>query len=142
MLPTLAIRGLLGRRRGGGRRWRPVSQSVTTTLTDEICGSQAFLVSFPKHYALACPSDELTDAQSIAWMAIFLYPVGVVVLCASLLCVSRKALLLEEQATPYTRSIAFLHAPFVPKFFYFELLELTKKLILIGFASACRPHQT
>ena len=113
-----------------------------TTFTDEVGGSQAFLVSFPKHYALACPSDELTDAQSIAWVAIFLYPVGVVVLCAGLLSLSRHVLLLEEQATPYTRSIAFLHAPFVPKFFYFELLELTKKLLLIGFASACRLHRT
>ena len=113
-----------------------------TSFTDEVGGSQAFLVSFPKHYALACPSDELTDAQSIAWVAIFLYPVGVVVLCAYLLSISRQVLLLEEQATPCTRSIAFLHAPFVPKFFYFELLELTKKLLLIGFASVHLPHWT
>ena len=98
------------------------------------------MVSYPRHYAIQCPSNELSDAQSLAWAAIFLYPVGVVLLSAWLLYLSRQALLLEEQSTPYTRSIAFLHAPFVPKFFYFELLELTKKLLLIGFASAC--HQS
>ena len=96
------------------------------------------MVSYPRHYAIQCPSNELSDAQSLAWAAIFLYPVGVVLLSACLLYLSRQALLLEEQTTPYTRSIAFLHAPFVPKFFYFELLELTKKLLLIGFASACQ----
>ena len=108
-----------------------------TTFSDVVGGSQEFLISFPKHYALACPSDELSAAQSLAWAAIFMYPVGVILLSGCLLYVSRQALLLEEQTTPYTRSIAFLHAPFVPKFFYFELLELTKKLLLIGFASAC-----
>ena len=111
-----------------------------TTFSDVVGGSQEFLISFPKHYALACPSDELSAAQSLAWAAIFMYPVGVILLSGCLLYVSRQALLLEEQTTPYTRSIAFLHAPYVPKFFYFELLELSKKLLLIGFASACRPY--
>ena len=60
-----------------------------------------------------------------------------IVLSAYLLFLGRQTLLLEGQETPFSRSIAFLHAPFVSKFFYFELLELTKKLILIGFASVC-----
>ena len=37
------------------------------------------------------------------------------------------------------RGIAFLHAPYVPSFFYFDLLELSKKLLLIGFASFIEP---
>lgn len=32
-----------------------------TTFSDELGQSQAFLISSRKHYALACPSDELTD---------------------------------------------------------------------------------
>ena len=57
-------------------------------------------------------------------------------LSAFLLYNSRQVLLLDEQAsTPFTRSLSFLHAPYLPKFYYFELFELTKKLILIGFAS-------
>ena len=110
-----------------------------TTFSDELGQSQAFLISSRKHYALACPSDELTDAQSLAWVAILIYPVGTILLSAWLLYLGRARLLLEEEATPYTRSIAFLHAPFVPSYFYFDLLELCKKLLLIGFASLIEP---
>ena len=110
-----------------------------TTFSDELGESQAFLISSRKHYAVACPSDELADAQSLAWVAILLYPVGVVVFSAWLLYLGRARLLLKEQDTPYTRSIAFLHAPFVPSYFYFDLLELCKKLLLIGFASLIKP---
>jgi len=110
-----------------------------TTFSDELGESQAFLISSRKHYAVACPSDELADAQSLAWVAILLYPVGVVVFSAWLLYLGRARLLLKEQDTPYTRSIAFLHAPFVPSYFYFDLLELCKKLLLIGFASLIEP---
>ena len=110
-----------------------------TTFTDEMGETQRFIVSYRKHYAITCPSSELTAAQSIAWLAIVLYPVGVIVLCALLLYVGRSTLLLEEEDTPYTRSIAFLHAPFRPTFFYFDLLELCKKLLLVGFASLIEP---
>ena len=82
---------------------------------DETGATQAYLVSYRKHYAVACPSAELSNAQSIAWVAILLYPVGVIVLSAWLLYLGRSTLLLEEESTPYSRSIAFLHAPFVPQ---------------------------
>ena len=110
-----------------------------TTFTDEMGETQRFIVSYRKHYAITCPSSELTEAQSIAWLAIVLYPVGVIVLCALLLYFGRSTLLLAEEGTPYTRSIAFLHAPFRPTFFYFDLLELCKKLLLVGFASLIEP---
>ena len=110
-----------------------------TTFTDELGESQAFLISDRKHYAVPCPSDELKGAQSTAWLAIFLYPVGVILLSAWLLYLGRSTLLLEQESTPYTRSISFLHAPFKPTYFYFDLLELAKKLFLIGFASLIEP---
>ena len=81
-----------------------------TTFTDEVGDTQRFLVSYRKHYAVACPSDELSAAQSLATGAIMFYPVGVVVLSAWLLYLGRQTLLLEGESTPYTRSIAFLHA--------------------------------
>ena len=110
-----------------------------TTFTDELGESQAFLISDRKHYAVPCPSDELKGAQSTAWLAIFLYPVGIILLSAWLLYLGRSTLLLEQESTPYTRSISFLHAPFKPTYFYFDLLELAKKLFLIGFASLIEP---
>ena len=56
-----------------------------TTFSDEVGEAQHFLVSYRKHYAVPCPSDELSDAQSIAWVAILLYPVGVTAFCALML---------------------------------------------------------
>ena len=64
-----------------------------TTFSDEVGEAQHFLVSYRKHYAVPCPSDELSDAQSIAWVAILLYPVGVIVLSAWLLYLGRSTLL-------------------------------------------------
>ena len=123
----------------------PVSQMSTqlafrtfeacTSFPDKLGPAQDFLVSHRKHFAVVCPSQELKDAQALASVAILLYPVGVIFFSAWLLYLGRNTLILEEENTPYTRSIAFLHASFIPTFFYFDILELAKKLILIGFAS-------
>ena len=78
-------------------------------------------------------------ARSRPCWAVVLYPVGTIVFCAVLLFFGRSKLVLAEASSPYTRSIAFLHAPFVPSYFYFDLLELCKKLLLIGFASLIKP---
>ena len=104
------------------------------TFTDEAANSSvAYLLSASKQYAVACPSEELEAAQSIAWAAIILYPVGVIVLCASLLFACRSTLLHSSHSlTPFARSISFLHSSLAPEFFFFDLLEMAKKLLLIG----------
>ena len=96
---------------------------------------RSFLISASKHYVVPAGSAELADAQAIAWAAIGMYPVGVIVLCAALLYGCRHTLLLGEASTPYSRSVSFLHNPFSPTYFYFDILEMTKKLLLVGFAS-------
>ena len=96
---------------------------------------RSFLISASKHYVVPAGSAELADAQAIAWAAIGMYPVGVIVLCAALLYGCRHTLLLGEASTPYSRSVSFLHNPFAPTYFYFDILEMTKKLLLVGFAS-------
>ena len=47
----------------------------------------------------------------------------------------RSKLMLAEASSPYTRSIAFLHAPFTPMYFFFDLIDMARKLLLVGFAS-------
>ena len=100
---------------------------------------ESYLVSYSKHYAMLCPSTELDDAQAVAWGAIFLYPIGTIVLSAFLLYKGRTALLFSETSTPYTRAISFLHSSFTPHYFYFDVLEMIKKLVLVGFASLFSP---
>ena len=54
------------------------------------------------------PSAQLQQARALAWAAIFLYPVGVPLLCALLLFRCRSALFYDE-ATPLSRATAILH---------------------------------
>ena len=110
-----------------------------THFSDEVGEGSSYMISYRKHYAVDCHSDELSDTWQLAWAAIFIYPVGVLVLSAWLLFVARSTLLLEENSTPYTRGINILHAPFLPSVFYFEIIDLAKKLLLIGFASLVSP---
>ena len=108
------------------------------TFTDEAAESQSYLISATKHYVLPCPSDELQRTQSIAWGAIVLYPIGVIVLCGTLLYVGRRALI-SKSNTAYSLSLSFLHASFKPIYFFFDLFDMTKKLVLVGFASQMSP---
>ena len=105
----------------------------------QVGGDASYLISAKKHYVLQCPSAELTDVQNLAAAAIAIYPGGVIVLSAALLFACRKTLLYGESSTPFSRSIAFLHASLSPQFFYFDLLEMAKKLLLVGFASLIAP---
>jgi len=79
--------------------------------------------------------------QGLAVLSIILYPVGVILLCCMLLFKCRQTLLYSDGGTssPYARSISFLHASFVPHYFYFDILEMMKKLLLVGFASLMSP---
>ena len=85
------------------------------------------MISYRKHYAVDCHRMSSYTWQ-LAWAAIFIYLVGCV-LSAWLLFVARSTLLLEENSTPYTRGINIPHAPFLPSVFYFEIIDLAKKLL-------------
>ena len=56
-----------------------------TSFSDTVGEPQQFLVSYSKHYAVPCPSDELKETQALAWAAIFMYPVGVIMVSAQAL---------------------------------------------------------
>jgi len=93
-----------------------------------------YLVSASKNFAIDCDSEELSRAQELAIGAIIFYPIGVLLLCASLLYSARGALLYQVH-TPFSRALGFLCSSFQPAFFFFDLLEMAKKLLLVGFAS-------
>ena len=46
---------------------------------------------------------------------------------------TRKAIM-EERPTPLSTALAFLHRDMEPRFYYWELVEVWRKLFLIGFA--------
>jgi hypothetical protein len=77
-----------------------------------------YLVSASKNFAIDCDSEELSRAQELAIGAIIFYPIGVLLLCASLLYSARGALLYQVH-TPFSRALGFLCSSFQPAFFFF-----------------------
>ena len=50
---------------------------------------------------------------------------------ASLLFCARRAIR-NGDLTPFSTSIRFLHKEYVPAFFWWELVEMTRRLVLVG----------
>ena len=78
-------------------------------------------------YAIDCATPDLARAQSLAFAAIAIYPCGALLLCAWLLYCARHALLFEEP-TRLSKALKFMHAPFVSRLFYYEVVEMAKKV--------------
>ena len=70
--------------------------------------------------AIQCHTAEHDEAKALAVVAIILYPVGLLVLNASLLYAARRAIL-TQRPTPLSRATAFLHREFEPQFFFWEV---------------------
>ena len=78
-------------------------------------------------YSLACYGTEHGRVVSLAWVAIALFPLGVPLLYLALLLSARKAIL-TEQPTELSRSLTFLHQDYAPSMFWWELVEIFKKV--------------
>lgn len=60
------------------------------------------------------------------------------VLYLVLLRAAKKAII-EDQPTALSRALNFLHKDYEPKCYYWEVVEVMKKIILVGFASIILP---
>ena len=78
-------------------------------------------------YSLACYGTEYGRVVSLGWVAIALYPIGVPLLYLALLLSARKAIL-TETPTELSRSLTFLHQDYAPSMFWWELVEIFKKV--------------
>lgn len=66
-----------------------------------------------------------------AWVAMTLYPVGLIVLAGALLFYERDAIV-NGPPTQLSRALSFLHAEFEPFFFWWILPEMLRTLTLVG----------
>ena len=97
----------------------------------------------PPDYSLECgpegePTDEYKRLTNVAIVAIILYPVGISVTTALLLYIARVPLR-AGLSTDFTQAISFLHEEYELTFFWWELVEQLKKLLLVGFAVFITP---
>eukprot|EP00322_Chrysochromulina_rotalis_P031368 CAMPEP_0115875040 /NCGR_PEP_ID=MMETSP0287-20121206/24876_1 /TAXON_ID=412157 /ORGANISM="Chrysochromulina rotalis, Strain UIO044" /LENGTH=901 /DNA_ID=CAMNT_0003330259 /DNA_START=255 /DNA_END=2960 /DNA_ORIENTATION=- len=87
---------------------------------------RAFLYRDP---SIECnDGNEYKSLVSLAIGLIFLWPVGVPCLFLSLLIGSRR-----RAESRLSKAVAFLHSEYRPELFYWELVELGRKLFLTGF---------
>ena len=83
-------------------------------------------------------SDAHEVAKGLAIAGILLYPVGVSLLYVVLMLCARQALLSAKQ-TALSQALSFLVKDYEPAYFWWELLEAWKKLVLVGFLALVLP---
>ena len=76
-------------------------------------------------------SPEHSQASRVAVIAILAYPVGNTILFGALLWRARAAIL-SGQTTGLSNAIHFLHGDYRPSFFWWELVEMSRRFILVG----------
>ena len=81
--------------------------------------------------SIVCGSLEHARARGIAWLAIFLYPIGLFSLNGGLLVLARQAIL-KEKPTQLSRAIGFLHSEYLPVMYLWELMEMARRFLLVG----------
>ena len=80
-------------------------------------------------FAIECGSPEHDDVVTLAWIGIFLYPVGISLLYIVLFRKANRAIL-DEKPTALSRSLGFLTLDFDKVWFAWELIEAWKKCLM------------
>ena len=91
-------------------RFRLGESSINTTVVESV----AFL---RKDVAVRCETDEHAAIIRQAWVAVALYPVGLLLLNFILLLCARRAILLE-QPTAFSRAMRFIYKDYKPHFYW------------------------
>ena len=83
-------------------------------------------------YSVSCGSEEHKSIKRLAWGGITIYGFGIPVMYLVLLAIERRSLLMQRP-TKLAKALAFLHKSYLPHYWYWELLEVFKRLYLMGF---------
>ena len=78
-----------------------------------------------------CDTAEHDNIQAVAWSAIALYPFGLLALNGALLFRARDAIC-HRKPTTFSSAIAFLYREYEPHLFWWELVEMVRRLVLVG----------
>ena len=78
-----------------------------------------------------CGTPDHARITTLATLAIIIYPIGITIFTAVLLFRASTDILAGHE-TPFTRATAFLHKDYDATAFYWELLEMLRKFLLVG----------
>jgi hypothetical protein len=91
-------------------------------------------------YSIDCASEKHKDFEVLAAIMIVVYPIGVLVLfyCAlAPYAAELSDVVARESKSAKSRHLAFFSMDYKGKYWYWELIELTRKLLLNGFVVLC-----
>ena len=109
---------------------------------DELPGPAVMSADF----AVACHdehgdvSDEYDRIRVLAYVAIALYPIGVPLSYTVLFVKARRAIW-AEKPTSLSKALDFLVGDYDAAYFFWELVEVLKKLLLVGAMSIVKPGE-
>ena len=81
--------------------------------------------------SIECRTPDHASAQTLAWIAVFIYPVGLWLLTLLLLTRASKAIVSGIE-TPLSRACFFLYKEYDVTCFWWELMEMGRKFLLVG----------
>ena len=81
--------------------------------------------------SIRCDSAKHDEAKALAWAAIILYPIGLLLLNGGLLFSARQAII-NHQPTTLSRATTFIYHEYEPQFFWWELVEMLRRFVLVG----------
>ena len=106
-----------------------VSTKAFQAFPVEHLGDDAYMKA---DYRVANGSSKQRLIKLWAYLAILLYPLGIPLMYACLLYQVRHTLW-NCELSPLASALNFLHTPFRPEFFWWELVLVTQKLFIVGF---------
>ena len=81
--------------------------------------------------SIECSTPEHTSVMAVSWTAVVIYPLGFWLGCLVLLWQASNAIVRDEP-TPFSRCISFLFLEYRIATYWWELMEMMRKFILIG----------
>jgi hypothetical protein len=88
--------------------------------------------------SIECDTPDHDAVEQLAWVAVLIYPIGVWLGCLAILRKASTAIL-SGTATPFSRSVAFLYKGYTVSAFWWELMEMLRKFLLIGLFVTLEP---
>jgi hypothetical protein len=88
--------------------------------------------------SIECTTEEHASLTTVAWTAVVIYPVGLFFGCLVMLWKASTAIV-SDKPTPFSRSISFLYREYKVKTYWWELMEILRKFLLIGLLVTIEP---
>jgi hypothetical protein len=91
--------------------------------------------------SIECNTPEHARITQLAWAAVVMYPIGMWLFTLALLR-SASTAIFSGKTTPFSRSVAFLYAGYEVPTFWWELMEMLRKFLLVGYFVTVEPGTT